>query len=111
MTDQAQTADEVAAAEEPGRAWRPSGRPTHRKDAASETGRIIQKDPTRGVVGGFTRYLRRPFVRLVIGLGLFILAAIVYDSTINFGEWTERKARPEATKHKGIAPVEKTPDQ
>ena len=111
MTDQVQTTNEAAGAEEPERSWRPSGRPTHRKDATSETGRIVHKEPAVGVMGAFARFLRRPFVRLVIGLGIFILAAIVYDATINFGEWTERKAKPEATKHEGLAPVEKTPDE
>ena len=111
MTDQIQTGGEAVVAEELEKGWRPSGRPTHRKDATEvETGRIVQQEPEVGLLGAFARYLKRPFVRLVIGLGVFILAAIVYDKTVNFGDWTERKAKPQATRHDGIAPVQQTPD-
>ena len=110
MTDQIQTADDGAVAEKSARTWQPSGRPTHRRDAASESGRIVQQEPAVGVFGALAKYLQRPFVRLVIGLGIFILAAIVYDTTVNFGDWTERKAKPQATKHKGLAPIKQTPE-
>ena len=62
-----------------------------------------------GVLGVLLAFVKRPFVKLVIGLGLFILAAIVYDNTLNFGSWTERAAPKKATKHKGLDPVPETP--
>ena len=112
MAEQTEAGGEAAIAEEPGKVWRPSGSPVHRGDpsSAAAAGRIIQQEPVVGVLGTIGNFLRRRFVRLVIGLGIFILAAIVYDETINFGDWTERKERPRATKHPGLAPIEQTPD-
>ena len=111
MTDQTSPSNDVAVTKNPGRVWRPSGHPVHRKDTGgAETGRIVQQEEAVGLIGVFARYLKRPFVRLVIGLGIFILAAIVYDETVNFGDWTERKKRPGATKHEGLAPVQQTPE-
>lgn len=63
-----------------------------------------------GFIAATIRFITRPFVKLLIGLGIFILAAIVYDATVNFGEWTEKKEKPKATKHRGLAPVPETPD-
>ena len=106
MADQIQIADD-----EQLRGWQPSLRPDHRPAGASQEQRIIAEEPVpHGVFGVLFAFLKRPFVRLVIGVGLFILAAIVYDNTLNFGSWTEREAPQKATPHKGAEPVPLTPD-
>jgi hypothetical protein len=115
MTDQlrSETAGDgapVTAAEAP-RTWQPSRKPVHRIDEVSaDQGLIVELGEKGGIISAFVRYLKRPFVKLVLGLGLFILAAIVYDATINFGRWTERPAKQKATPHKGLKPVPQTPD-
>lgn len=114
MTNEAQ-ADAQAVpgtpAEQP-KLWQPSRKPEHRVDqvSADDRGLIIERAEEGGVLAAFVRYLKRPYVKLVVGLGLFILGAIVYDATINFGRWTERPAKQKATPHKGIKPVPLTPD-
>ena len=116
MTNEARASAEgeavPAAPEEPPRLWQPSRKPEHRFDqvSADDHGLIIERTEGGGVIAAFARYLKRPFVKLVLGLGLFILAAIVYDATINFGRWTERPAKQKATPHKGLKPVPETPD-
>ena len=115
---QAQAGGEAApaaptAAGEPPKLWQPSRKPAHRVDqaaAAADRGLVIERGAKGGVIAVLGRYLKRPFVRLVIGLGLFILGAIIYDATINFGRWTERPAKQKATPHKGLRPVPDTPD-
>lgn len=104
-------AAQAATAEAP-KTWQPSRKPEHRigQVSADDYGLIIERGEGGGIVAAFGRYLKRPFVKLVIGLGLFILAAIVYDATINFGRWTERPAKQKATPHKGLRPVPETPD-
>ena len=101
-----------AATPEAPRSWQPSRKPEHRIDQVSgdDHGLIIERGAEGGIIAAFARYLKRPFVKLVLGLGLFILAAIVYDATINFGRWTERPAKQKATPHKGLRPVPETPD-
>lgn len=113
MTGQVQADGEAGAApsaEQP-KLWQPSRKPEHRVDqpSADDHGLIIERGEQGGLIAAFARYLRRPFVKLVLGLGLFILGAIVYDATINFGRWTERPAKQKATPHKGIKPVPLTP--
>jgi hypothetical protein len=106
MADQIQIADDDQL-----RGWQPSLRPDHRPPAGSQEQRIIAEEPVpRGVLGVLLAFLKRPFVRLVIGVGLFILAAIVYDNTLNFGSWTEREAARKPAEHKGADPVPLTPD-
>ncbi len=107
MAEQVQTPTD-----EPLRLWQPSRAPVHRVGATDINQTIIaeQAEP-KGVLGVLLAFLKRPFVRLVVGLGLFILAAIVYDNTLNFGRWTERPPPRKATKHPGLAPVPKTPDK
>jgi hypothetical protein len=94
------------------RTWQPSRKPEHRIDQVSpdDHGLIIERGAAGGIIAAFARYLKRPFVKLVLGLGLFILGAIIYDATINFGRWTERPAKQKATPHKGLRPVPETPD-
>ena len=116
MTNEAPAAADGEAApatpEEPPRLWQPSRKPEHRVDqvGADDHRLIIERTEGSGLIAAFARYLKRPFVKLVLGLGLFILAAIVYDATINFGSWTERPAKQKATPHKGLRPVPETPD-
>lgn len=107
MTIQTPTEVDAGTVEETGRSWRPSRRPAF--TPPSEEGRIVEVDPPGGVLARLGRFFARPFVKLIVGLGLFILAAIVYDTTVNFGEWTEKKEKPKATQHRGLAPVPKTP--
>lgn len=92
-----------AGQEEDRRTWRPSRAPEHRfGQSLPPPAAIVERPEEGGVFGAITRFLRRPFVKLVLGLGLFILGAIVYDATVNFGSWTERKAKPKPTPHKGV---------
>lgn len=101
MTDQPASAAEASAEEAP-KNWQPSRAPEYRVgQIGPAAATIIERPPEGGVLGALVRFLRRPFVKLVLGLGLFILGAIVYDATVNFGSWTERKAKPKATAHKG----------
>jgi len=110
MIDQAETEAQTDVAQEEGKIWQPSGKPEHRIDAPAAEQAIVVAEPQRGLVGRFLDYWKRPFVKLVIGLGIFILAAIVYDATINFGPWTERPAKPKAAEHHGAEPIPLTPD-
>jgi hypothetical protein len=107
MAEQVQTPTD-----EPLRAWQPSRAPEHRLGATDANQSIIaEQAKPEGFFGILIAFVKRPFVKLVIGLGVFILAAIVYDNTLNFGSWTEKAAPRKATKHEGLAPVQKTPDQ
>ncbi|HWT11173.1 MAG TPA: hypothetical protein VN231_00295 [Allosphingosinicella sp.] len=111
MTNEARADDEVAVAEEQVRTWQPSRRPQHHVEApAAPAARIVEQSGQSGVRGALRAFLNRRFVKLIIGLGIFILGAIVYDATVNFGSWTERKAKPKATQHKGVERAPKVPD-
>ena len=100
---------DVVADEEPAKAWRPSGRPVHRVGQPGDDAKIVEQQEELGLLGTLGQFLKRPFVRLVIGLGIFVFGAIVYDNTINFGEWTERKEKARATQHRGLEPIKQTP--
>lgn len=100
---------EAGVADQPAKAWRPSGRPAHRVGESSQSG-VVEQQIELGTLGRIAQFVRRPFVRLIIGLGIFILGAIVYDKTVNFGEWTERKERAKASQHRGADPIQQTPD-
>ena len=106
MAEQMQTSTE-----EQLRGWQPSRAPEHRLGRTDAIPSIIaeQAEP-KGVLAVLLAFVKRPFVKLVMGLGLFILAAIVYDNTLNFGSWTEKVGPRGATKHKGLKPVQQTPD-
>ncbi|HEV2866494.1 MAG TPA: hypothetical protein VGX37_08255 [Allosphingosinicella sp.] len=102
MIDEQPRGIEDSAADEQPKTWRPSRRPEyHSQGAGAAAARVIERPQELGVMASMVRFLRRPFVKLILGLGLFILAAIVYDATVNFGSWTERKKAPKATEHKG----------
>ena len=97
-------------AEEASKTWQPSRAPEHRIGQSLQApAAIIERPPEGGVFAMITRFLRRPFVKLVLGLGLFILGSIVYDATVNFGSWTERKAKPKAASHKGVPRAPEAP--
>ncbi|MDQ4087554.1 MAG: hypothetical protein M3177_06040 [Pseudomonadota bacterium] len=66
-------------------------------------GLIVERPDEVGPLRALARFFRRPFVKLVIGLGVFILAAMLYDAKVNFGSWTERAAKPKPAVHK-VAP-------
>ena len=91
------------------KAWQPSRRPTHWQGSPIEEGKVIELEEPLGPFGRIGRFFKRPFVRLVIGLGIFILAAIVYDETVNFGSWTERQEKPKQT-HRGAADIPQAPE-
>jgi uncharacterized protein (DUF697 family) len=106
MAEQVQTPTD-----EPLRVWQPSRSPEHRLGVTDANQSIVAEQAgPNGVLGVLLAFVKRPFVKLVVGLGVFILAAIVYDNTLNFGSWTERAEPRKATKHPGLAPVQKTPD-
>ncbi len=79
---------------EEAKAWRPSRPPAHWAGGLPNEGKIVEVSDSTGLLGSVIRFFKRSFVRLVIGLGIFILAAIVYDNTVNFGSWTERQEKP-----------------
>lgn len=107
MTDEPD-ATEPTDGEAAGRAWRPSRRPEYRLDhhPPASSRRIVERVHSRGRLRGLSDLLKLPAVKVVIGVALFILAAIVYDATINGGSWTERPAKPKATQK---APREPAP--
>jgi hypothetical protein len=96
-----QPAEPSAETETPGRAWRPSRTPDYHVERSSQvTGsRIVERSHSRGVIRAVLRFLRNPAVRVVIGVALFIAAAIVFDATVNDSSWTERAPKPKATAH------------
>ena len=109
MTIEMKTTQAPDDAEE-SRNWRPSLKPEHRVVDPGANGVILEQSGPNGISGLMAAYLKRPFVKLIVGLAIFILAALVYDATVNFGSWTERPPPKRATKHPGLAPVPKTPD-
>lgn len=97
------------------RGWRPSSSAAQRMHQQAQLGSTAIVDdhepdsPLRALLG----FLARPFVRIVIGLALFIFAALVYDATINYGSWTEKAEKLKASEHRGMsgpAKPQKTPD-
>lgn len=108
MADEAQL--ELGAGEQPEKGWRPSGRPAYRSGESDGEGQIVEQQPQLGRFGIIGQWLKRPFVRLIIGIGVFIFAAIVYDATVNYGEWTERAEKAKATNHRGLGPIKQNPD-
>lgn len=84
----------------PGKTWRPSLSPAHRlDDSAPPTRTIIENTNRGGVLGVLREWVRRPLVRIGIGLSLFILAIIAYDATLNLASWTERAPKMKAADH------------
>lgn len=110
MVTETQTVEASAAVERDVRNWKPSGRPQHHAGPEDAQGQIREEAEQKGFVRRIADFLRIPFVKLVIGLGIFILAAIVYDHTVNFGSWTEKAEKAKATDHRGVKGVPKTPE-
>lgn len=103
---------EVATEEEVARTWRPSRPAAHRFDqvAGETSGEIVERAEGGGLLGATARFLKRPFVRLIVGVSGFILAALLYDQFVNGGSWTIRAEKPKPAKHAGSEPIPKTPD-
>ena len=103
--------NEAAPPQEGGpRSWQPSRRPPHAAPGpAADQGRIVELGEPEGPIARLRSFFRRPFVRLVAGLALFISLAVLYDTFVNYGSWTERAEKQKATKHKGLAPIDQTP--
>lgn len=102
MSSDVNAAEETSAATDQVRAWRPSLRPDHGVNhRAGKPLHIREHRHRKGVLGALVEFVRRPLVRVFIGLSLFIVAAIIFDATINGGSWTERAPKQKATQHKG----------
>lgn len=108
--DDAQIGDEVSLEEEP-RGWRPSLRPEYKGDdhVAAQSRFVVELPAGSGIVFALKSFFRRPFVRLVIGLGLFIFCGILYDATINGGSWTIKAEKQKASIHHGAQAIPLTP--
>ena len=111
MINDAEIEEAAAAAPQSRKDWRPSLKPSyHAGEPGLETRGSIKEVPDAHGLGGMIRdWLKRPFVRIMLGLGAFIMAAIVYDATVNFGSWTIRAEKPKAADHRGG--IQRTPDQ
>src|SRR5690554_6282361 len=95
--------------EDVARVWRPSSSAAQRMQQQAELGStsVFDASDTGGPLRTVLDFLARPFVRIVIGLALFISAALVYDEAVNYGSWTEKAEKAKATKHRGLAGPEK----
>lgn len=103
--------NDIAIEEEAERTWRPSRPPAHRFDqAVDEQGEIVERAEGGGIIGAAIRLFKRPFVRLIIGLAVFILAALLYDAFVNGGSWTIKREALKPAKHAGSEAIPKTPD-
>lgn len=93
--------------------WRPSRQPLHRMGEAATApgGSIVEVAEDLGPLGALRKFLRRPFVRLIIGLGIFILAGIAYDNFVNGGSWTIKPEKAKPAEHRGAKAIPLTPDQ
>jgi hypothetical protein len=102
MSSEVNAAEESQAAEDQGRTWRPSLRPDHqiRKDESGGRFHIVEHHGQRGMLRTMSGYLKLPLVRAFIGITLFIVAAIIFDATLNGGSWTEREPKQKATQHR-----------
>jgi hypothetical protein len=101
MSDAGTNGEEAAT--EPVKAWQPSRRPAYKAgDPAPVRSGIKERSAAVGPVAAIARFLRRPFVKIILGMALFIAAAIGYDAAVNYRSWTERQDAPKATPHKGI---------
>ena len=96
---------EAPSPDDQARVWRPSLKPEHQAIPSGSVGQnyIVERKTKRGLLSILMDYLGRPFVKILIGLSLFIVAAIVFEATINGGAWTEKAPKQKATKHRGVA--------
>lgn len=102
---------EAATEQDALREWRPSRQPDHRAATPVDFGRLaVEQSGPGGILGWIMQLLRRPFVRLIIGLGLFIFAAITYDATINGGSWTIKAEKLKPSAHRGARAIPLTPE-
>ena len=100
MTDKTE-AGQDAAADEAGRSWRPSRPPEHRGGPSpAERPRIVEQTRRATLLRSLQAWIANPIVKVVIGVSLFITAALTYDATVNGGAWTERQGKVETTRDK-----------
>jgi hypothetical protein len=101
MTKEASTDDQETVAADQPKAWKPTLPPAHRMSAADARSEhaIVEQHEGKGMTHAAIRALKRPIVRLTIGVGLFVSAAIVVDSFVDMTSWTEREAKLRASKH------------
>ena len=105
MSDDTPAGEPAVENELAGRAWRPSGRPDYRRDRDPATSsRIVERNRSRGWLRSLSDLLKQPAVKVVLVVSLFVLAAIVYDATINNGSWTQRATKPKPVQKATRAP-------
>ena len=86
------------------RTWQPSSRPP--PEAPSEVVQVRRM----GLAARTGELLRRPRVRLLIGLLIFLAAAQVYEMRYNYGSWTERELREEGPPDSWAPGIQTRPD-
>lgn len=107
MAKEAPTDDHETVADNQPKAWKPSRPPAHRLSAA-DTGSertMVEQLGRKGMTHTARHALKQPIVRLAIGVGLFVSAAIVVDGFVDMTSWTEREAKLKASKHARPVPV------
>lgn len=107
MAKEAPTDDRETVADNQPKGWNPSRPPAHRLSAA-DTGSerpIVEQLGRKGMIHAAMRPLKRPIVRLAIGVGLFVSAAIMVDSFVDMTSWTEREAKLKPSKHARPVPA------
>ena len=106
MSSEVRAGEERAAGEEQVRAWKPSlrpDRPAHKSHAGSPP-QIIKPPERRGWLSSLLSFFKLPLVKAFIAISLFIVAAILFDATINGGSWTEMAPKQKATQQKRAKP-------
>ena len=102
MNDERVESLEGGEAQEEGRSWRPSRRPDYTAGSRQirHQPQILEQASRANFLRATVKQLKKPLVKVSIGLSLFIAGVIIFDATVNQGSWTERKADPRPTRHK-----------
>lgn len=102
MSDETNNGDAAEPAE-PAKTWQPSLKPAHRLDSgAAPRGSVIEDSGRGGALGALRAWIARPLVKAGLVIAALILGAIVFDATLNQGDWTIRKEKAEAGEHRGV---------